>query len=139
MRRLKLGLSQIEQFYRRAVFNILARNQDDHVKNIAFLMDRQGRWRLAPAFDVVYSYNPQGDWTSRHQMSLNAKRDDFSFADFRALGKVAGLKRGRDRRIFQEVREAVMDWNAFAREAGVPAEQRAAIAGAHRAQSIRLD
>ena len=137
MRKLKLDLVQIEQFYRRAVFNVLARNQDDHVKNIAFLMDRQGRWRLAPAFDVVYSYNPQGDWTSRHQMSLNGKQDDFGFADFKALAKLAGLKRGRDRRLFQEVREAVSSWPEFAREAGVPADVAQSIERAHRVKLIK--
>lgn len=136
MRKLKLELAQIEQFYRRAVFNVLARNQDDHVKNIAFLMDRQGRWRLAPAFDVVYSYNPQGDWTSRHQMSLNGKQDDFEFADFKALAKLAGLKRGRDRRLLQEVREAVSSWPEFAREAGVPADVAQSIERAHRVKLI---
>lgn len=68
---------------------------DDHVKNIAFLMDKAGRWSLAPAFDVTYSYNPTGDWTARHQMPMNGKRDGFTLADFRACGKSALMKRGR--------------------------------------------
>ena len=75
MRRLELPMRDIEQQVRRTAFNIVARNQDDHVKNIVFLMDRQGRWSLAPAFDVMYGYNPDGAWTSRHQMSLNGRRD----------------------------------------------------------------
>lgn len=117
IRKLDLGMDTLEQFYRRAVFNILARNQDDHVKNIAFLMDRQGRWRLSPAFDLVYSHNPDGAWTSRHQMSLNGKHQGFIFEDLRALAVVAGLKRGREKRIFQEVRSAVLDWPEHARKA----------------------
>ncbi len=80
MRQLRLPQSQITQQFRRMLFNIIARNQDDHVKNIAFLMDRDGAWRLAPAHDVCWSYNPVGDWTSQHQMSINGKRDGFTLA-----------------------------------------------------------
>ena len=76
-------------------FNIVARNQDDHVKNIAFLMDRPGRWSLSPAFDVTYSYNPAGRWTGAHQMTLNGKGDDFEVEDFVACARNAALKRGR--------------------------------------------
>src|ERR1044072_1630757 len=83
MRQLDFPVSEIEQMFRRVVFNILARNQDDHVKNIAFLMNKEGVWSLAPAFDLTYSYNPQGLWTSKHQMTLNGKRDHFPLADFK--------------------------------------------------------
>jgi len=121
MRQLGLSMSELEQFYRRAVFNILGRNQDDHVKNIAFLMDRYGHWRLSPAFDLVFSYNPEGDWTARHQMTLNGRRDHFSFEDFRALAAAAGLKRGRERVIFNEVRSCLLDWPHYASRAGLPA------------------
>jgi len=120
MRQLNLSMAEIEQQYRRMVFNILGRNQDDHVKNIAYLMDRSGTWRLAPAFDLVYSYNPEGAWTARHQMTLNGKRDGFGFADFRACARSAGLKRGLDREIFEQVRSAVARWPEFAREADIP-------------------
>ena len=78
MRKLNLPMEAIEQLFRRAVFNVLARNQDDHAKNIAFLMKKSGEWLLAPAFDVIYAYNPSGEWTSRHQMSVNGKRTDFT-------------------------------------------------------------
>ncbi len=121
MRQIGLSMSELEQFYRRAVFNILGRNQDDHVKNIAFLMDRHGHWRLSPAFDLVFSYNPEGDWTARHQMTLNGRRDHFSFEDFRALAAAAGLKRGRERVIFNEVRSCLLDWPHYANRAGLPA------------------
>lgn len=132
MRRLHLPMEQIEEQYRRAIFNVLARNQDDHVKNIAFLMDKAGEWSLSPAFDVAYAYNPTGPWTSKHQMSLNGKRDDFEPADFTAFAKTAGLKRGRDKAIVDEVRAAVARWPTFAEEAGVESRFRKQIASLHR-------
>ena len=79
-------------------FNVVARNQDDHVKNIAFLMDRGGAWSLSPAFDVTYAYNPSGRWTRRHQMTLNGKRDDFTREDFDAVRREAGLNAARAER-----------------------------------------
>jgi serine/threonine-protein kinase HipA len=100
-------------------FNITARNQDDHVKNIAFLMDKAGRWSLSPAFDVSYSYNPAGAWTDRHQMTLNGKRDGFTLADFQACAKAALMKRGRAEVILEEVRAAVARWPEFADQAVV--------------------
>lgn len=119
MRRMGLPMAQLEEQFRRMVFNVLARNQDDHVKNIAFLMDRSGAWRLSPAFDITWSYNPAGEWTSRHQMSINGKRDGFEFADLEACAKTASINRGHVSRIFDEVREAVVRWPTFADAAGV--------------------
>jgi serine/threonine-protein kinase HipA len=125
IRRLDMPSDDIEQFFRRMAFNIAARNQDDHVKNIAFLMDRRGRWRLSPAYDVTYSFQKGGVWTSRHQMSMNGKRDGFIPEDFIRCGKTAGLVRGRAVEIVREVREALRQWPDFAARAGVP-EKRAA-------------
>jgi serine/threonine-protein kinase HipA len=119
MRQLKLPMAAVEQQFRRMVFNVIARNQDDHVKNIAFLMDQSGRWTLSPAFDMTYSYNPSGDWTARHQMSVNGKRDGFTLEDFRACAKSALMKRGRAEAIVEEVRSAVARWPEYAEQAGV--------------------
>jgi serine/threonine-protein kinase HipA len=119
IRRLDMPMTTIEEQFRRMTFNIIARNQDDHVKNIAFLMDRAGNWFLSPAFDMTYSYNPTGDWTSRHQMSLNGKRDDFTIDDFRACAKNVSMKRGRAEEIVQEVQAAVLQWKQFADKSGV--------------------
>ncbi len=119
MRQIKLPTLAIEQMFRRMAFNILARNQDDHVKNIAFLMDKQGIWSLAPAFDVAYSFNPSGVWTSSHQMTMNGKRDGFSRDDFKACGDVVSLKRGRAESIVAEVRKAIGKWLDFAEVAKV--------------------
>ena len=131
MRTLGLPMAQIEEQYRRMAFNIVARNQDDHVKNIAFLMDPSGNWSLSPAFDMTYSYNPSGRWTSTHQMSLNGKRDDFTDDDFTTCEKAIALKRGRGLEILQEVQDAVVQWPVFSAEAGVPVETADQIASAH--------
>ncbi len=119
MRQLGLPMEAAEEQFRRMAFNIVTRNQDDHVKNIAFLMDKSGRWSISPAFDVSYSYNPEGAWTSTHQMSMNNKRDNFSREDFRACGKTTMLKRGRAETILDEVIAAARRWPKFAEEAKV--------------------
>ena len=122
--RLKLPMSAVEEQFRRMVFNVVARNQDDHVKNVAFLMSQQGEWSLAPAFDLTYAYNPEGRWTNRHQMTINGKQDGFTLEDFRACAATAGLKRGRSEAILDEVRVAVARWPEYAEEAGVRPSQR---------------
>ena len=132
IRHLGLPMAAVEEQFRRMVFNIVARNQDDHVKNIAFLMDRQGEWSLAPAFDVTYSYNPAGTWTGTHQMTLNGKRDGFSLADFDACAKAAMMKRGRAKAIVAEVLAAVERWQEFTAEAKLTEEVSDKIRRAHR-------
>lgn len=119
IRRLGLGMDEVEEQFRRMVFNVAARNQDDHVKNIAFLMDRRGAWSLAPAFDVTYSFNPRGLWTARHQMSINGKRDGFTVDDLQACAASASMQRGAARRILGEVTAAVSRWREFAQRADV--------------------
>jgi serine/threonine-protein kinase HipA len=119
IRRLDMPMAAIEEQFRRMAFNIIARNQDDHVKNIAFLMDKAGNWSLSPAFDMTYSYNPSGDWTSRHQMSLNGKRDDFTLDDFKACAKNVSMQRGRAQEIIHQVQTAVLQWQSLADKSGV--------------------
>jgi serine/threonine-protein kinase HipA len=132
LRQLGLSMQEIEQQFRRMVFNLAARNQDDHVKNIAFLMDRTGQWALSPAFDVTWSFNPAGAWTASHQMSVNGKRDQFTLSDLLAAGRSAQLKRGRAEAIAEEVLKAVRDWPRFAADADVPEEQVRDIQASHR-------
>ncbi|NOX70566.1 MAG: type II toxin-antitoxin system HipA family toxin [Gammaproteobacteria bacterium] len=127
IRQLGLPMSTVEQQFRRMVFNIVARNQDDHVKNIAFLMDQSGQWALSPAFDVTYSFNPSGRWTSHHQMTVNGKRDSFTLEDFRACARSASMKRGRAEAIVNEVTAVVSRWRDYADAAGVMPAQRDAI------------
>ena len=132
IRRLNLPMETVEEQFRRMSFNIIARNQDDHVKNIAFLMDRTGSWSLAPAFDVTYSYNPTGDWTASHQMTMNGKRDGFTLADFRACARSALMKRGRAESIVEEIRAAVAKWPDYAAQAQVTSARRKEIQHNHR-------
>jgi len=119
IRRLGLSMTAIEEQFRRMAFNVVARNQDDHVKNIAFLMDGSGRWRLSPAFDLIYAFNPSGSWTGQHQMSLNGKRDGFTVEDFREVGRTASMKRGRADQILADVIAAVETWPEEAASTGV--------------------
>lgn len=120
MRQLQLPMQAIEQQFRRMAFNIVARNQDDHVKNIAFLMNKPGEWSLSPAFDMTYSFNPAGAWTASHQMTMNGKRDNFTLDDFNACAKKASMKRGRAAKIVSEVQATVSKWKSFAEQAGLP-------------------
>ncbi|NOX92285.1 MAG: type II toxin-antitoxin system HipA family toxin [Gammaproteobacteria bacterium] len=120
IRQLGLPMQAIEEQFRRMVFNIVARNQDDHVKNIAFLMDKSGNWSLSPAFDITFSFNPSGSWTASHQMTLNGKRDNFILDDFKACAKMAVMKRGRAEAIIQDVQQVVSNWQAYAESADVP-------------------
>ncbi len=127
MRELGMSMEEVEEQFRRMVFHVLARNQDDHTKNIAFLMDKQGHWFLSPAFDETFSYNPEGIWTNQHQMSINGKLDGFCCHDLEACAQTVSLKRGRAMEIYHEVKAAVQAWPEFAEDAGVPARTAQAI------------
>ena len=137
IRRLGLTMDEVEEQFRRMVFNVVARNQDDHVKNIAFLMDKSGKWSLSPAFDIMYAYNPSGAWTASHQMSLAGKRDGFTLADLKAVAETASMKRGRAEAIAREVAKAVARWREFAATAGVAPRQIDMIADVHRLDLAR--
>ena len=119
MRRLRISATEISQFYRRMVFNVLARNQDDHVKNISFLMDRKGIWRLAPAYDVTYAYNPDGMWTGTHQMSINGKRDRITRQDLMDAAKHMGIKKAEAEQAIAAVGESLTRWYDFADKANI--------------------
>ena len=123
IRKLALPMETMEQQFRRMAFNILARNQDDHVKNIAFLMDPNGNWSLAPAFDLTFSFNPKGLWTSRHQMTMNGKRDNFTLEDFANCAKTVSMRRGRAKTLVREIEEIVSRWQEYAEKAGIEAER----------------
>ena len=116
IKQLGLGYDSLEEMFRRAVFNICARNQDDHAKNIGFLMNKLGEWSLAPAFDMTYAYNPNGLWTGSHQLTFNGKRDDFTLDDFKSVARFAGLKQGRYKKILAEVQAAVARWSKLAKQ-----------------------
>ena len=130
--KLRLPHPAVEELYRRLVFNVVARNQDDHTKNISFLMNPAGEWSLSPAYDVTYSYNPTGQWSSQHQMTLAGKVDDFTVDDFLQLAKNVQVKKPRE--IIQRAVDAVASWPTFAAEAEVPRKQQQAITKTHRLQ-----
>ena len=119
MRQLRLSNTEISQFFRRMVFNVLARNQDDHVKNISFLMNRLGQWRLSPAYDVTYAYNPDGMWTGTHQMTINGKRDEISRLDLLTSAKNMGIKKAEAERIISEIQRSLMNWMVYAEKASL--------------------
>ena len=130
IQKLNLGHEALREMFRRMLFNVLARNQDDHTRNIAFLMDRQGKWTLAPAFDMVWAYNSQGAWTNRHQMSVNGKRTGFERADLMAVAEQFGLKGASD--ALRKVADAVARWPIFAKECGVNSSLLRKISETHR-------
>lgn len=119
-RRLGLPYSQLEQLFRRAVFNLLARNQDDEPLNVSFLMNRRGEWSLAPAYDLTFSYQANGAGTGLQKMSLNCKRDDFTIDDLIAAARAATVKPRKARLIIEEVRNALNGWSKYAFQAKVP-------------------
>ncbi|MBQ0089209.1 MAG: type II toxin-antitoxin system HipA family toxin [Prevotellaceae bacterium] len=119
MREMKLPMVDIEQFYSRMVFNCIAVNQDDHVKNISFLMDRNGRWRLSPAYDITYSYDITNKWLSAHQMTVNGKKSDIKLNDLLEAGEKMGLKKKKCMDIISKISLVVADFEKYAREAGI--------------------
>lgn len=119
IRDLGLGMPAVEEQFRRTVFNLIARNQDDHVKNIAFLMDRSGQWALSPAHDLTYAYNPTGLWTCDHQMSVAGLRNGFTRDDILNFGVSVGIKLRRARGILEQVSASIRDWSNHAEAAGV--------------------
>ena len=127
MRELGLGMSAIEEQFRRTIFNVMARNQDDHVKNISFLMDRCGRWTLSPAYDLTYACNPAGAWTRDHQMSLAGRRNNFERQDILQFATSIGLKKRRALDILDQVGTAIQDWSEHAESAGVASHTSARI------------
>ena len=121
MRQLKLSYENTEQLFLRMVFNVVARNQDDHTKNISFLMDKNGNWSLAPAYDVTFAYDPKNKWMQSHQMSINGKFDNINRNDILSLAKNMNIKKVNQK--INNIIEVVSRWNDFAKEAKVAAEQ----------------
>jgi serine/threonine-protein kinase HipA len=109
----------LEQQFRRTVFNVIGRNQDDHTKNISFLMNKNGDWSLSPAYDITYSYNPSGAYTSKHQMSINGKTDGLLLDDLIVFGSKADLKKAKVKEIVEEIKNVFRLWNVYAQQSGV--------------------
>ena len=118
MRALRLPYSAAQEMFRRMVFNVVIRNQDDHTKNISFLMDEDGVWRLSPAYDMGYAYNPNGGWTATHQMSINGKFDHITRNDLLAFATLNNIKEATS--IIDELCETASRWLDMAKDCDVP-------------------
>lgn len=125
MRALRLPYSQAHEMFRRLVFNVVVRNQDDHTKNISFLMDKNGKWRLSPAYDMGYAYNPKGGWTAQHQMSVNGKFDGITRTDLIEFAKRNNIKDANE--IIDMITETASSWPVIAAECEVPKQMVSAI------------
>lgn len=119
MKEVGISYKEIEQFYRRMVFNCLAVNQDDHVKNISFLMDRNGKWSLSPAYDITFSYNPANKWLRAHQMTVNGKTTGIELSDLLEAGSKMGIKERRCKDIIREVLTSVKEFPVYAEQVGI--------------------
>ena len=125
MRELKLTYAEAEQMFRRMVFNVIARNCDDHTKNFSFILKQGGRWELAPAYDMCHAYRPGSEWVSHHALSINGKRNNITREDLIIIGQSIRNKKAKE--IIDEISEKVHNWNRYAEEGGVDKEKREAI------------
>jgi serine/threonine-protein kinase HipA len=107
------------------VFNVMARNCDDHTKNFSFIMDKTGQWKLAPAFDICHSYRPGSSWVSQHSLSINGKRQNITRNDLLEVAKKMNIKKADA--IINQVSEAVSNWSEFAQQTNVNTELKEAI------------
>lgn len=125
MRLLRLDYVEAEQMYRRMVFNVLARNCDDHTKNFSFMMKKGANWRLAPAYDVCFAYSPDSRWVSRHNLSINGKRSDFTRKDLLEIARQNNIR--NPERMIEEALEVVNRWQQYAKDYDVSADKANAI------------
>ena len=119
MRQLKLPHNDFVQLYKRMLFNEFAKNFDDHTKNIAFLMDKKGVWRLAPAYDMTFSYNKTSHWVQAHQMLINGKADEITEDDLIKVAEIAGIKTLDAKKHIHHVKNVVSQWSDFAEQSGL--------------------
>ena len=121
MRELKLTYTQAEQMFRRMVFNVIARNCDDHTKNFSFILKKGGRWELAPAYDICHAYRPGSDWVSRHSLSINGKRENITREDLLTIGR--SIRNKKADKVIDEINDKVHNWSLYASEAKVDKEK----------------
>ncbi|WP_332910366.1 HipA domain-containing protein [Algoriphagus boritolerans] len=125
MRMLRLFYPEAEQLFIRMVFNVLARNCDDHTKNFAFLMDRSGKWSLSPAYDICYAYRPGSLWVSSQSLQVNGKRDKITDVDFLEVARKMNIRKPEEK--IEQVKSAIRRWKEFAEEVKVDAKLRDSI------------
>ena len=116
---------QAEQLYRRMVFNVMGRNCDDHTKNFAFVMDKKGKWRLSPAYDVCHAYRPGSEWVSRHALSINGKRKNITKNDLLKVAKEMNVKKAEN--IIKQIASVISNWKKYADQVSVDERLKEAI------------
>lgn len=126
LRELKLSYPDAEQLFRRMVFNVMARNCDDHTKNFAFRLKKDGKWELAPAYDVCHAYQPKHQWVSQHALSINGKRTNITKDDLLTIGK--SIKHKKAAETIEEISNTVSQWKTYADEVKVSPKLRDEIA-----------
>jgi serine/threonine-protein kinase HipA len=126
MRELRLTYADAEQMFRRMVFNVIARNCDDHTKNFSFLLRQGGKWELAPAYDICHAYRPGSEWVSQHALSINGKRKEITKADLLVIGESNRCKKASE--IISEMTDTVHQWKMYADEVEVNPKLRDEIA-----------
>jgi len=112
MRQLGLPYGDAEQLYKRMIFNVLARNCDDHTKNFAFLMDQSGVWKLSPAYDICHAYRPGSEWVSQHALTIRGKRTNISQEDLMEVGRQMNIKKAKN--IYLVIEQSIKRWLEFA-------------------------
>jgi serine/threonine-protein kinase HipA len=125
MRLLRLPYPQAEQMFRRMVFNVMARNCDDHTKNFAFRLRKDQDWELTPAYDICHAYRPGSEWVSQHALSINGKRNAISKEDLLTVAKSMNIKKATE--IIQQINLTIEKWTSFAEETKVETKLKEAI------------
>ena len=125
MRMLRLTYPEAEQMFRRMVFNVFATNYDDHTKNFSFILKKDSKWELSPAYDICYSYDPTNIWVSQHTLSINGKHKNISNEDLMTIAKANNIKKGEQ--IIEEIKAIVCKWDHYAKKAAVMSDLQMAI------------
>ena len=125
MRIMRLPYPQYEQLYKRMVFNVVARNCDDHTKNFAFTMNQNGEWKLSPAYDICHAYRPGSTWVSQHNLTINGKRQNISRTDLLEVASNMNIKKAKY--VIDQINKVVINWNYYAEQQKVEVKLKEAI------------
>lgn len=120
---LNIGMDDVLELFKRMVFNVYSRNNDDHVKNISFLMDKTGKWRLSPAYDLTFAYKKNNMWLKKHQMLINGKAESFNIDDLITCGINMGLKLPEIKKTINKVKEIILRFEDYAKKAFLSDEE----------------
>ena len=114
---LNMDYSQKEQLFRRMVFNVLAFNHDDHTKNISFMYEGD-KWQLAPAYDMVFAFDPESYWLRNHNININGKNNNITTDDILTVGEKFGIKKKEG--ILADIAEVIRNFRYYADKYSYP-------------------